>query len=725
MMSFISNAALEEKEAAESSNVVEINPDLLMSALASHVRKQWEINKDHKLDIEKMMLEDLKQRNGEYDEDVKAAIQEMGGSKIFMRLTATKCRAALSWITDILFPAGDKAWSIEPTPIPELNGNIEQSIQQQVASGVQQVQQQGAQVSEEDIKELEKGMRERVKQAMIKQAADASRAMEDKIEDQLVDSKWETAMMEFLDDFVTFPAAIVKGPVYRMKKRLKWGDQGEPIVDYYACAMDERVSPFDIFPSPGAIDIEDGNLIERVHFSRSDLYGLIGHKGYNEDAIRKVLDEPQSNSLWDTAKEDEIRRAETGIQNNNNDDDLIDGLHYWGTASGKVLQDWGLPQVEDPQKEYEIEAILIGREVIRVAINDDPLGRRPYYKACFQNKPGSFWGESIPRLMRDVQRMCNATARALSNNMGMASGPQVVVMKDLMAKGETISQMYPWKQWQMTTNPMGQNSPPISFFQPNSNAQELLNVYEYFEQKADDATNVPRYSYGNEKVAGAGQTAQGLAMLLESATKGIKQAIRHIDTRVIKPRIERQYHENMLYEDDPTIKGDLQVVARGSSALIAKAATQARRNEFLQMTANEMDMQIIGAEGRTELLRQMVRDLDMDGVVPDEEVVKAKQEQMAQQPPPEDPRVALERMRMEGQMALEQFRAQQADMDRQMKIQVAMMEREGDMMELAGKREIDLEKIKAKLGEVAIKERGARQRIADEAEIKKRFGSGI
>lgn len=80
---------------------------------------------------------------------------------------------------------------------------------------------------------------------------------------------------------------------------------------------------------------------------------------------------------------------------------------------------------------------------------------------------------------------------------------------------------------------------------------------------------------------------------------------------------------------------------------------------------------------------------------------------------------------MEGQMALEQFRAQQADMDRQMKIQVAMMEREGDMMELAGKREIDLEKIKAKLGEVAIKERGARQRIADEAEIKKRFGSGI
>lgn len=83
--------------------------------------------------------------------------------------------------------------------------------------------------------------------------------------------------------------------------------------------------------------------------------------------------------------------------------------------------------------------------------------------------------------MTDVSAVCNATARALVNNMGIASGPQVTVNTDRLAEGENITSMFPWKLWQTKNDPMANDSSqPIAFFQPQSNAQELLGVYEKF-----------------------------------------------------------------------------------------------------------------------------------------------------------------------------------------------------------------------------------------------------
>jgi hypothetical protein len=39
---------------------------------------------------------------------------------------------------------------------------------------------------------------------------------------------------------------------------------------------------------------------------------------------------------------------------------------------------------------------------------------------------------------------------------------------------------------------------------------------------------------------------------------------------------------------------------------------QLRRNEFLQATANPMDSQIVGPEGRAEILREVAKGLEMD-----------------------------------------------------------------------------------------------------------------
>ena len=146
-------------------------------------------------------------------------------------------------------------------------------------------------------------------------------------------------------------------------------------------------------------------------------------------------------------------------------------------------------------------------------------------------------------------------------------------------------------------------------------------------------TGIPNYVYGSSNVAGAGRTASGLSMLMDNASKGIKQAVANID-KIVSGIVQRLYLHNMMYDSDPYIKGDYKVVAKGAIGLIHKEALQMRRNEFLVATANPIDSQIVGPSGRAYLLREAAKGLQMDTnkIVPDQETIQQMQvQQMAQQ----------------------------------------------------------------------------------------------
>ena len=247
----------------------------------------------------------------------------------------------------------------------------------------------------------------------------------------------------------------------------------------------ERVDPFDIYPAPDATTIDDGYLIERHRLSRAELVNLRSVEGYSASAINAVLDEYGKGGLHEWLCVDYERQEAEGkaLQAMSNPSELIDALQYWGSVQGKMLLDWGVDEseVEDPLAEYHIEAWLIGRWVIKATVNPDPLHRKPYYKTSWENIPGCFWGKSIPELCADTQAVCNAAARALVNNMSLSSGPQVAYDVSRLPVGENLSQMYPWKIWQFKDNGTGGATvQPISFFQPQSNAAELMGIYEKF-----------------------------------------------------------------------------------------------------------------------------------------------------------------------------------------------------------------------------------------------------
>ena len=621
------------------------NSQPVVQALAGHIRKTWMSSMMAKqMTSEIKMLKSVRARRGEYDPDKLAQLREQGSATIYMMLTSNKCRAASSWLRDTLVTSSDdKPWTIKPGAIPDLPPNQVESIMQQAQQEVAQLYMNGQPPTDQQVRERLLEMKDMAMSHLKDMATRTAERMEVKMTDQLQEGNWSKAFSDFLDDITTFPSAFIKGPVVRKRPKMKWipGRNGQFQLDVQdqLCLEWERVDPFNIYPAADANDVNDGSLIERHKLQRSDLQALMGVEGYSDGAIRMVLEEYGKGGLRDWIYVDMNKAAAEGKSTmgvQQNPSQLIDALQYWGNVQGQLLRDWGMTEEEvpDPLMDYPIEAWVIGHWVIKAVINPDPLGRKPYYKASYEEVPGAYWGNSVADLCRDAQDICNAAARALVNNMSIASGPQVVYNIDRLPQGENITQMYPWKVWQVTSDPMAGGAAPMQFFQPNSLSSELMAVYEKFSVLADEYTGIPRYMTGDSAAGGAGRTASGMSMLMSNAGKAIKQVIASIDENVIRLAIERLYFYNMRYGDDPDLKGDVNIVARGAVSLLVKEQAQMRQTQFLQIAlSNPMTAQIVGVEGIAELLRQSAKTLDLnpDNIVPPIEIIKARMAQAQQQ----------------------------------------------------------------------------------------------
>jgi len=620
--------------------------DTIGTELAAHVNDAWSRAKFAKTEITERLLQCERQRRGVYDPEKAMEIAKTGGSDIFMRLTDVKARGAANWIIDVMISGGRRAFQLDPSKEPELPPEVSAGIVDLVRLEMMEFVQAGGQVHPEAFRVRMEQVQDEIMEKMREEAKQKAFRMENKIEDQLNAGGFDGAFREFVDDFVTYPTAILKGPVIRRKKQMKWGPGFRPIILTDHVRKVERVSPHDIFPSPNSSTVHDGYLIERHRLTRASLESMKGTPGYSNDDIDQVLERFGDTGFRQWLMGDQERdRLEGKPHARLYTKDVIEAVEFWGSVSGRMLNQWGYKGKKlDPYKEYEANVWVIGPFVIKAILNPDPLGARPYEIAQWVPIPGSFWGTALPEQMRDVQVLCNASARALANNMGIASGPQAEIHVDRLPDGEDVTTMFPWKIWQTTTDRTGGGQPAVRFFQPNMNAEALMNVYQYFSKQADEVTGIPSYVYGNAGAGGAGRTASGLSMLMDNAAKGIKAAIGSVDT-VVSSLVSRLYVHNMIYDQDMSCKGDFKVVAKGAMGLVAKEQLQVRRNEFLQATGNPVDMQILGAQGRAYLLREVAKTLQMDTdkLVPTTEQLEFRMEkqmaaqlvQAAQQPQPQ------------------------------------------------------------------------------------------
>ena len=642
--------AKEEREQARREAELRQNTPVIQS-LAGYVMECWSAAKRAKDPIERQMLQALRARKGEYEPDKLEEIRKTGaGSTVYMMLTDEKCNAAEAWLEDILLSADDKPWTVKPTPVPDLpvwkQRQVVAEAQERMKAELASDAQLGVNINPEEIRRRMQELVSEIQERMVQEARKADAWLENQLEDALIESNWDVALREVISDIVTYPAGIIKGPFFVREPELFMGPAGPRVIKVLKKKF-KRVDPFNIYPSPSSKGINDGYLIEKHTFTRSDLASLIGVPGYDDQAIRRVLSEYGKGGLrsWLWGVDQEKARAQGRDQEQNDPEGKIDALQFWGSVQGRMLIEYGMDesQVPDPEAEYPVEVWLIGNWVIKAELNGDPLGRKPYFKASFRERNDQFWGYDVPYLIQDVQDVCNASARNIVNNMAIASGPQVGIDVGQLAPGEDPTDMFPWRIWQFDVTNNNTARQPIAFFQPPSVVQELMRVYEFFSNEADNKTGIPKYAYGSKQNMGALSTATGFSMMMSNAARGIKKVMGNIDRGIIAPSVHRMYQFMLLH--DPKFArmygGDRKIVAKGAGSLLAKEQQQVRRNEFLNIClSSPIAQEIMGIPGVAEVLREVVKGLEI-GV---EHVIPTRDELLRKQHRIEAMREAMARM---------------------------------------------------------------------------------
>jgi len=626
-------AADEEAAAARQAN------EPIMTNLASYIRTQFTMMQNHRNTEQSgwsnRLLNALRVFNGQYDAQRLAEIRRFGGSEVYARIVSMKCRGASSLLRDV-YLSPDRPWGLDPTPDPDVPVQIAQSIQELAASESQQMQAMGMPVDPMMIRDRVSQLMDSAKAVARKRAAKQAKGAEDRIDEILVEGNFYKAFAEFLVDLPLFPFAVIKGPVVRIVPTVTW--QGnQPVVEQKPRLTWTRVSPFDLWWTPGVSDIEDAQVIERQRLTRADLNDLLDLPGYNTEAIRAVLDEYGRGGLADDIDTTDAERADNESRENPqwNQSGLIACLEFHGNVQGRMLLEYGMDeeQIPDPMRDYFVQAWLIGRYIIKVQMSPSPRKRHPYFVTSFEKVPGTPVGNGLPDILRDIEDVCNASLRALVNNLSISSGPQVVVNDDRLSPDEDGEELFPWKRWHVTSDPMGGGSgKPIDFFQPNSNAQELLGVYQKFSDIADEVSAIPKYLSGGGAGSGAGRTASGLAMLMGNASKILQTVAANIDRDVLDPALRQLLDMVMLTDPSGMLTGQETVRVLGVTVALQKETQRSRQLEFLQITANPIDSQIVGVKGRAALLRSVSDTLGLDGqqIVPSEEELDKQQQQMQQ-----------------------------------------------------------------------------------------------
>lgn len=626
--------------AIESANKVD------MSSLANYIRGHWDSAYKSKNEIQEKMLKSLQRYEGRYEASHLAAIKQLNSSEIFIPLTNIKCRAAEAWIKEVLLQPGEKPWKLEPSPIPTLSPEkqeqllgtvgpaltniITQHVNNQITTG--QVANPGVMTAEMQsyMKEAKKFYEDQIED----EVKELSEDVEKQINDVFVEGGFYQALEACIHDLNIFPSVILKGPIYRNERRAKFIPGTGLTFEDVVVQQYERRNPLDIYPAPESSGINDSYLLDKITITPKQLTELKGVPGFNDTEIDAVLIEIGSGGLREWTTFDTVRlQTENKSPVTMSDSDKVDALEYWGTVKGEYLTEWGMVEQLDPTKYYDICAWLIGTHIIKAMLNPDPMGVKPYSKASFIEIPDSFWGISVSDVIEPLQTGCNAIARAIINNSAIASGPLVERNIDRIPSYESKT-IYPWKMFDSTDITMSSTAPAYRFYQPPNTSDKLLVVFQAFMKQADELSGIPAYAHGDVTVGGAGRTASGLEMLTNNANRGIKAVIRNIDKGLIEPTVTRQYYFYLSTNPETEVP-DLNIVAKGSIALMEKELMSVRRNEFLQLALNPVLTQILGIDGLKYVTEEVAKahGIDIDKLFPSQ--IPMTGQPMGVQPPME------------------------------------------------------------------------------------------
>lgn len=638
-------------------------------------------------------------------------------SKVFLNITRPYVETAASKVIEVLSPTDARAWSIEATPVPNLPEKpspLVQAIQlQQQQPQAQQVGPDGQPIAAQpQVDPLEE---------MMNAAARAAKGAQLWIDDKLQECDFQGEIRAVVDEASRLGTGVIRGPLPTIRRTMKvdrdpnTGEQKVVILEEKVPSS-KKVSVWDCFPDPACGDnIHDGQyFVEHDQMVEKQVRDLAEQPGYDPEAILKVIEEgPQQSATSEMARAPHESR-----------DIVTNRYHVWYYYGFMTLDDARLLNCECSEDDV---ISSIGVPIVVTMINNTPVkahlnvmddGRFPYDFMCWQKVAGSPFGIGISRQIRSCQAILNSHVRAMMENAGLSSGPQIVLARGSMMPADGSWEITPRKVWLLKVDADIQDvTKAINAFNIPSNQQELLAAIDFALKMAENVTGLPILLQGQQGPNGVPETLGGMQLLVANASSLLRRMARIFDDSLTKPHIQAYYTYMMLYAEDPSIKGDFKIVAHGASALVARD----QRNQFLTQSVPQFMANPNFGIDPTRLFKQIAK---INGMLDPEEVqftpeelaaIQQNQAKSAEQ----DPRVLAAQIQAQVRQAIAEMNNQtaqariQRDVDRdtiyvqaenqrtqvsgEIKMAELQLRRELALLEYANREKITLDQLKAKL----------------------------
>lgn len=619
-----------------------------------------------------------------------------GGSTVFMNITKPYVDAAAARAGDMLLPTDDKFFEIEPTTIPDL-------IQGQ---GMQMVQlPNGQQATQKQLLD-----------AIVKEAKTRSEAAYKRIDDWLGQCRFSGEFRRCLDDASRLGSGVMKGPYPVKRRRMSFmqdAGNGQPgMVIQESIEPESRCIPVrNLFPDYPACgdDIHRGSFVwEFEEISAKALRDMAGMEGVLQDQIELVLKEGPKSSL-----DSESPTTESNVAVD--DSRPFELWHYVGEMGKDEAELIGCECGE--METVSVMLTMVNTRVIRASLNINDYGRFPYDILTWKRRPNSPWGVGVGMDINVPQRIINGATRELMNNLGLSSGPQIVLLEGVIQPDNGDSAITPRKVWRA---PRGSDIQDVrnAFFAFNipSIQPELMNTIQWALKMAEDVTGLPMILQG--QMGKAPETLGGMQMLSNNASGVLRRIARMADDCVTVPHIQRYYEWLMLYGEEDSEKGDFNIIARGSTALVERELQAQALVQIGQLTLNPA-FELSPARYAEELLRS--QKINPESL----KLTEEEKEAMKNQQPPEPPQVSIAKMKAQIDQMEMQWKSQEAEKDRQLDLTLEAIRAEVKQAEQQNNRVISLDNIKAIMSRTAIETRNKRDLYVDERNLKLRMGQGI
>jgi len=668
--------------------------------------------------IELRWLEDLRQYFGHYTEADLANMKKAGASTANFKLTQSKTNSWAARLGDLLFPTDDRNWGIAPTPLPKLAAAAKEAVlaaQKAVddANAAQQAEQPdvAAATIEQANAYAQKAKQTNEEMEAAKKASDA---MQEAIDDQLVQSRWVAQSRDAIEDACRLGTGIIKGPLTSNRVRKEWRGNDDQNTGKRVWEMAElpdpqpeaiRIDPWHFFPDMSARRIEEAEFtFERSLPTKRDLRKYARKLGFNKAAVRRLLElGPLGMNQSDTGHIAELRAI------NGEGEQIKDRYVMWEyhgplecdeialllDAAGRPDDARRFLEEKDPLEDHRVIVHFCGDEVLRIA-EEWPLdsGDSLYSVFNFLKGETSIFGIGVPHIMGPSAKAINGAWRMMLDNSGLSVGPQVVVDKSSIVPQDGDWGMKPLKVWLKTSTAMATQQKPFEVFNIPINSNELAGIIKIGRDFVDEEVSMPQVAQGE-----AGATVQPVgttSMLFNSANVVFRRIVKAWDDDMTTPTIRRFYDWNMQFNPDDSVKGDMQIDARGTSVLMVKEMQSIN----LMMIANQWTMHPV-LKHYLKVRETLVKTVQTMMIPPDEILVdKDKAEQ----------NIAAEQQAMAAaQQAAQQgtdpnaTRLQIAQEDGRTKLQLAEMDRERWMAEYAMKNDLTLAQVNAELAKEKMK----------------------